>query len=178
MKSNYQNTVFIGVGSNKGDRINNFQLALNFIEETIFCNIESISSLYESSPYGNTEQENFLNAVIKCSTKLNPQELLSSLKKIESKIGRIKNDKWGPREIDLDILFYNDLIFSNEIITLPHKGIIYRDFVLVPLIEIEPEIIHPVYSKKLSEFIPELKTRYIIKKRTELLFTKEKQIGI
>lgn len=70
-----------------------------------------------------------------------------ALKEIENKIGRIQREKWGPREIDLDILLYNDLIISDEIITLPHKGLIYRDFVLVPLIEIEQEIIHPVFNK-------------------------------
>ena len=95
------------------------------------------------------------------------------MKEIENKIGRIHREKWGPREIDIDILFYNNLIFSNEIITLPHKGIIYRDFVMIPLIEVEPEITHPVLNKKVSEIISGLTSINILSKRTEKLFTKE-----
>ena len=90
----------------------------------------------------------------------------------------MQREKWGPRKIDLDILFFNDLIFSDEIITLPHKGIIYRDFVMIPLIEVEPELIHPVFNKKVSEFISGLKSTNILSKRTEQLFMEEKNLGI
>ena len=116
--------------------------------------------------------------MIKITTTLNPQELFIELKQIEKKLGRIVREKWGPREIDLDILFFNDLIFSDEIITLPHKGIIYRDFVLVPLIEIEPELIHPVFNKKIVDFVLDLKTKNIINKLSEPLFTEENYLGI
>jgi 2-amino-4-hydroxy-6-hydroxymethyldihydropteridine diphosphokinase len=159
-----KNTTYIGLGANKGDRKKNIQSALEIISSLEGNKIESISSLYESTPYGKEDQDNFLNAVIKLSTSFDFQFLLKKLKEIEVSIGRIFREKWGPREIDLDILFYNNLIFSNEIITLPHEGVIYRDFVLVPLCEIEPELIHPVYNKKVCEFIGELKVKSIIQK--------------
>jgi 2-amino-4-hydroxy-6-hydroxymethyldihydropteridine diphosphokinase len=159
-----KNTVYIGLGSNKGDRKKNIQTALEKISSIEGNKIESVSSLYESLPFGKEDQENFLNAVIKLSTSFDHADLLKILKEIEVSLGRIFREKWGTREIDLDILFYNNLIFSNEIITLPHKGIIYRDFVLVPLCEIEPELIHPVYNKKVCEFISELKVKSILQK--------------
>jgi len=158
------NIGFIGLGSNKGDRLNNIKSAIIKISKLENCYIEKISSLYETLPFGNINQDNFLNAVIKISTKFDHLFLLAQLKDIENKLGRIKREKWGPREIDIDILFFNDLIFSNEIITLPHEGVIYRDFVLVPLCEIEPDLVHPVFNKKVCDFINDLKIKNIIKK--------------
>ena len=173
MSDDKQNIAYLGIGSNEGDRLRNIKQAIEFISEIDGCDVEAVSSLYETSPFGNLEQQIFFNAAIKISTVLNPIALLLKLKDIENKIGRIKREKWGSREIDIDILFYNDLIFSDEIITLPHEGIIYRDFVMIPLIEIEPEINHPVFNKKVSEFIPDLKSTNILSKRSEQLFMKE-----
>lgn len=173
MKDVYLNIAYIGIGSNEGNKRTNIKSAIDLINEIADCNIEKISSVYETLPFGDIEQNNFFNAVIKISTKLNPQELFIELKKIEQRLGRIIREKWGPREIDLDVLLFNDLIFSDEIITLPHKGIIYRDFVLVPLIEIEPELIHPVFNKKIVDFVLDLKTKNIINKLSEPLFTEE-----
>lgn len=159
-----KNTAYIGLGSNEGDRKKNIQSALKEISLLEGNKIESVSSLYESLPFGKEDQDNFFNAVIKLSTSFDYRDLLKKLKEIEVRMGRVFREKWGPREIDLDILFYNNLIFSNEIITLPHEGVIYRDFVLVPLCEIEPELIHPVYNKKVCEFISKLKVKSIIQK--------------
>ena len=172
------NIAFLGIGSNEGDRLKNIKQSIELISELDGRDIEAVSSLYETSPFGNLNQRNYLNAVIKISTSLIPHELFIKSKEIEKKIGRIHREKWGSREIDLDILFYNDLILSDEIITLPHKGIIYRDFVMIPLIEIEPELIHPVFNKKVSEFIPGLKSTNILSKRAEQLFTEEKYLDI
>jgi len=178
LSSNELNIVFIGIGSNEGNKTGYIKSAITLINGSIDCEIEKVSSLYETLPFGDIEQNNYLNAVIKISTKLNPQELFFELKKIEQVLGRIVREKWGPREIDLDILFYNDLIISDDFITLPHKGIIYRDFVLVPLIEIEPELIHPVFKKKIVDFVLDLKTKNIINKLSEPLFTEENYLGI
>jgi 2-amino-4-hydroxy-6-hydroxymethyldihydropteridine diphosphokinase len=172
------NIAFLGIGSNEGDRLKNIRQSIELISELDGCEIEAVSSLYETSPFGIIDQQNFFNAVIKISTELNPQELFIKLKEIEKKLGRIHREKWGSREIDLDILFYNNLILSDEIITLPHKGIIYRDFVMIPLIEIEPDIIHPVFNRKVSNFIEDLKSTNILNKRSEKLFTEEKYLGI
>jgi len=178
LKKKKLNTVFIGIGSNEGSRTANIKSAIDLINALIDCKIEKVSSFYETIPFGAIEQNNFINAVIKISTILNPIELFREVKNIEKKLDRIDREKWGPREIDLDILFFNDLIFSDEIITLPHKGIIYRDFVLIPLIEIEPDLIHPVFNKKISEFVLELKTKTIINKLSEPLFMEENYLGI
>ncbi len=177
MNTDKLNIAYLGIGSNEGDRLDNIRQAIKYISELNNCIIEETSSIYETLPFGIIEQNNFLNAVIKILTELSPIELFENLKKIEERLGRIKREKWGPREIDLDILFYNDLIISDEIITLPHKGIIYRDFVMIPLIEIDPEIIHPIYKKRLSEFLFGLKSKNILSKKAEQLFTEEKNIG-
>ncbi|MEO8233078.1 MAG: 2-amino-4-hydroxy-6-hydroxymethyldihydropteridine diphosphokinase [Ignavibacteriota bacterium] len=178
MNDNNLNIAFIGIGSNVGNKIKNIKSAIGLINKLSQTSVKKISSIYESLPFGDIEQNIFFNAVIKIFTTLNPKELFAELKNIEQKLGRIKREKWGPREIDIDILLFNDLIISTEIITLPHKGIIYRDFVLFPLIEIEPRLIHPVFNKKIFEFVTELKTKNIINKLSEPLFTEEKYLGI
>lgn len=168
------NIVFIGLGSNIGDRIGYLDSAINEIRKITDCTIEAISSLYESLPFGKIDQNNFINAVIKISTSIDHLTLLMQLKEIEIKLGRIKRERWGPREIDIDILFFNNLIFSNEIITLPHKEVIYRDFVLVPLCEIQADLIHPVFKKSICDFIIDLKVKNIINKFSNSLLTEKK----
>lgn len=96
-------------------------------------------------------QEEFFNAVIKIKTLFEPKDLFHLLKSVERQVGRKIAAKWGPREIDLDILFFNDLVFSDEEITIPHKDLLNRDFVLIPLNEIAPDLIHPALNKKISE---------------------------
>lgn len=125
--------------------------AIEIVDTDAECEVVAVSSVYETKPFGYKNQDNFLNAVIKIKTKYSLFDLFEFLKQTESKLGRQNEIEWGPREIDLDILFYNDLIYSDENITIPHKGIIDRDFVLVPLSEIEPELIHPIASKRISE---------------------------
>jgi 2-amino-4-hydroxy-6-hydroxymethyldihydropteridine diphosphokinase len=145
------NIAYIGIGSNKGNRTDNLISAIEIIDTDVECEVVAISSVYETKPFGYKNQDNFLNAVIKIKTKYFLFELFEFLKRTESKLGRQTEIKWGPREIDLDILFYNDLIYSDENITIPHKGIIDRDFVLIPLSEIEPGLIHPAVYKKIGE---------------------------
>jgi len=171
------NTVYIGLGSNVGDRLQNLRRALSCIKLLHNTTIKSVSSIYETLPFGKTEQSDFYNAVIKIETGYSPNELLKELKRIEKQIGRIERERWGPREIDLDILLFNELIFSDEIITLPHKGIIYRDFVLFPLIEIEPELINPVYNRRYKDFVDELENKYILKKLSDKLITENINLG-
>lgn len=175
--SGKNNTVFIGLGSNVGNRLENLQRSISCINLLSNTIVKSVSSVYETLPFGNKDQSDFYNAVIKIETEYSPGELLNELKKIEKKIGRIKRERWGPREIDLDILLFNDLIFSDEIITLPHKGIINRDFVLFPLVEIEPEIIDPVYNRRYKDFIDELESKHILKILYDKLITENINLG-
>ena len=140
------------------------------------CSVIKISSIYETKPFGNIEQDNFLNAVLNIETMYTPTELFIFLKQFEKKLGRNGSIRWGPREIDLDILFYNDLIYSDENITIPHKGITDRDFVLVPLTEIEPELIHPLIGIPISEInTGELKTNIINKLPIDLPYKWKKK---
>ncbi|MDT3696376.1 MAG: 2-amino-4-hydroxy-6-hydroxymethyldihydropteridine diphosphokinase [Ignavibacterium sp.] len=171
------NIAFIGLGSNIGNRLENLQRSVSCIRLLDNTKVKSVSSVYETLPFGKIKQSDFYNAVIKIETEYKPKELLKELKKIEKKIGRVKRQRWGPREIDLDILIFNDLILSDEIITLPHKGIIYRDFVLVPLVEIEPGLINPVYNKRYKDFIDELENKYITKKLSDKLIMENINLG-
>ena len=107
--------------------------------------------MYETKPFGNVKQNNFLNAVISVETDYNLKEFFYTLKNVERKLGRSISEKWGPREIDLDLLFYNGEIYSDSEITVPHIGIAERDFVIVPLCDIAPDFVHPETQNKISE---------------------------
>lgn len=154
-----KNNAYIGVGSNVGVQINNIDYSIELIDSNPDCNVEEVSSIYESSPYGDVVQSEFFNAVFKIKTKLDVNELFRFLKSIEKKVGRKSRVKWGPREIDLDILLFNDMIYSDDEITIPHKDLLNRDFVLVPLCEIAPDLLHPVINKKICE-ISNFRTEY------------------
>ncbi len=158
------NIAYIGIGSNVGVQINYIDLAIELIDENAYCEVDKVSSLYESKPYGNLKQENYFNAVCKIHTYYEPLDLFYFLKETEKKIGRTKTKKWGPREIDLDILFYNNIIYSDNDITIPHKDVINRDFVLVPLCELEPNLLHPVFKIKICEINILQDRRFILRK--------------
>jgi len=135
------NAVFIGIGANIGPVRENFAKALKSIEKR--ARVVSVSSLYESNPVGPQDQPKFTNAVIKVETELAPFELLDRLKEIEREIGRKKTKRWGPRVIDLDIIFYGDLVINTDSLVIPHPRAHERRFVLEPLLEIEPTAWHP-----------------------------------
>ena len=118
-------------------------------------NITNESSIYETAAWGNTKQAAFLNQVIVIRTKLSPDDLMKKLLEIEQKLGRVRTEKYGPRTIDLDILFYDALIYHSAIVTLPHPAIQDRKFVLIPLAELSPRKIHPVYKKTIRILLKE-----------------------
>ena len=159
--------VFIGLGSNVGNRLLNIEKAIDLINENSNCKVVKTSSIFESVAFGVKEQNNFLNSVVCIETDFDPANLLKLLKNIENKIGRTKTEKWGPREIDLDILLFDNLILSENNLTIPHKGIQERDFVMVPLTEIEPEIVHPVLKDKIKNIILKAHKNIIGKISTE-----------
>jgi 2-amino-4-hydroxy-6-hydroxymethyldihydropteridine diphosphokinase len=128
--------VFIGLGSNLGDRMNYLHQALFKITSMQHVNVKQWSSVYETEPVGKKEQPAFLNMVIELESSLAPRDLLNSLKEIEKILGRIHRERWGPREIDLDILYYGSEVYNDIDIHLPHPEIANRRFVLVPLKEI------------------------------------------
>ena len=146
------NNVYLGLGSNIGDRIKNIQNASKAIKNDSKCEIIDVSSIYETIPYGFNDQTNFMNAVVKISTKYSARELFNTVKKLEKKLGR-KNygsKRWGPRKIDIDILLYDDLILETDDLVIPHIELENRDFVLTPLLEISNNIVNPKTQKKLN----------------------------
>lgn len=154
--------VFIGIGSNLGDKEQNVRKAISFINEK--CKILKMSSLYETEPVGYKEQEWFLNCAIKAETKLEPDELLDFLQSIEKRLGRAKTIKNGPRTIDLDILFYADKKINKPELVIPHPRLHERLFVLAPLKEICPDFIHPISKKSIDELYTFANNPEIVKK--------------
>jgi len=143
---------YIGIGSNLGDRKENCLRAVRLLRENDI-NVLKESSLYETEPWGVKDQPRFINMVVMVETTKPPMELLKTLKSIESKMGRRPSKRWGPREIDLDILLYDDMIVDEEELKIPHPLLEKRDFVLVPLAEIAPNLIHPISRKTISELL-------------------------
>ncbi len=159
------NKVFLGLGSNKGDRKEYILKAVEAISKNKKCRVIKLSSIYETTPYGMTDQQNFYNAAAEIETELEIEELYKFIKLVEAETGREESTvRWGPREIDVDILFYNNLIYSSDKLTIPHKEILQRDFVIIPLKEIAAEFVHPVLNKKLGDIDTGAIAKHIIRK--------------
>ena len=153
---------FIGIGSNLGDRINNCKKALSEIRG--FAEIVRVSSVYETEPVGNEDQPDFINCAAEIETALPPLELLNRLRSIEHKLERFRGERWGPRTIDLDIIFYDDLIIDTEELKIPHVSAHTRRFVLGPLCEIDPWLVHPGFGVRVYELLNNLEdTKQVVK---------------
>ena len=140
--------VFLGIGSNLGDREENLAQARGSIEA--FARIEAVSPVYETDAWGFEDQPAFLNQVIHIKTSLSSQALLKRIKRIEKDLGRKKSFRWGPRLIDIDILFFSNHVIESASLTIPHKELHKRTFVLVPLADIAPDFVHPVFNQTVS----------------------------
>lgn len=147
---------YIGIGSNIGDRLSNIYKAVSLIEDSPDVRVTNKSSLYETVPVGYLDQPDFLNAVIEIKTSLKPLELLQTTKRIENKMRRKRERRWGPRTIDLDILLYDEVEMNEPHLHLPHPEITNRAFVLVPLSEIAGGLTHPI-GKTINELLADLK---------------------
>lgn len=152
--------VFLALGSNLGDKSKNINEALERLRDE-GIKILKVSSIIETEPYGYKDQDNFLNAVCLVETDLSPHELLDILLKIEKEMGRVRTIRWGPRIIDLDIIFYDDLIISDDRLIIPHPDAHNRIFVMGPLSEIAPDFVHPILNKTVKEIYLELTKGYV-----------------
>ena len=145
--------VVLGLGSNIGIRQTQLRKALKEISLIKGINILAVSSFYETEPWGLTHQRNFLNCAAVCLCKLEPEVLLSALRAIERKLGRRSRSKWAPREIDIDILLFGSKVLKTGGIEIPHPRLTERNFVLVPMNELVPQMFHPVLKKRISELL-------------------------
>ncbi len=145
-------TIYLGIGSNLGNREENCERAIGLLEEN-GIKITRRSSMTETEPWGIENQPGFINMAVEAETGLSPEELLKLLKNIESAIGRKESERWGPRLIDIDILFYDAAVLKTQELEIPHPGIAERDFVLKPLAEITPDKIHPVLNKSIKDLL-------------------------
>lgn len=141
---------YIAFGSNVGNRLDYITQAIDLLKR--LGKIRKISTVYTSKPWGRTDQPEFLNGVLEFETELDPIGLLNILKEIEQACGRKPRERWGAREVDLDILLYENHILMLSFLRVPHLHLLERDFFLFPLLELNPELEHPLFGKKLKEY--------------------------
>ena len=146
-----EHTVYLALGSNVGNRAANLKAAIAALSPQM--ELKAKSKIYETPPWGYTNQEKFLNQVVKVQTYLEPEPLLKHLKRLEVALGRVPTFQNGPRLIDIDILFYDDLVFESPLLKIPHPHLHERGFVLVPLMDIAPDLLHPVRQQSIRELI-------------------------
>jgi 2-amino-4-hydroxy-6-hydroxymethyldihydropteridine diphosphokinase len=141
--------VYLSLGSNLGDREAHLRDALHGLEDEL--TIRQASSLFRTDPVGVTEQPEFVNLVVEADTDLEPLQLLQQVKRVEQAVGRRPTFRWGPRVVDIDILLYDDLVLETPELTIPHREMTRRAFVLLPLAQIAPQLVHPVEHRTISE---------------------------
>ena len=148
--------VYLALGTNLGDRLANLHAAIAALPPGVTRLAES--PVYETPPWGFTDQPAFLNMALKGETRLAPLALLAFLKKLETRLGRTPSLRYGPRKIDIDILFYDDLVLDAPELTIPHPNLHERSFVLIPLADLAPKLVHPVLGKSVRELLAAVDT--------------------
>lgn len=155
--------VYIAFGSNLGEKDKYISDAIQEMRENRYFRNIVVSDFFYSSPYGGVEQDDFVNGVMEAETMLEPYELLDYLHELEAKANRIRKQHWGPRTLDLDIIFYDDLVLDEKDLQIPHKDMVNRDFVLVPLAQLAGYKRHPLLKITVDDLVKSLKEYYISK---------------
>lgn len=151
-----RNHVYVGLGSNIGDRRRTIERAIRMLDVLPGTRIEKVAPLYETSPIGGPRQRPFLNTVVQLATPLSPARLWGALRNVEKKLGRVRRVKWGPRTIDADILLYGRRVIRSSSLTIPHPRYHERRFVLMPLNQIAPHVVHPLLRCQNSSLLRRL----------------------
>jgi 2-amino-4-hydroxy-6-hydroxymethyldihydropteridine diphosphokinase len=159
----YMNKVFLLIGGNMGDRLQNLRQAIVFLQDTCGPVVQQ-SAVYETAAWGKTDQAAFLNQAVLLTTTLPAQDLIATILMVEEKMGRLRMEKFGPRIIDIDILFYNDAVIDEPNLTVPHPQLQNRRFALEPLNEIAGTFVHPVLHKTVEQLLLECKDELEVKK--------------
>ena len=146
-----EHTAYLALGSNMGNRLSNLKNAISNLPPQM--DVKKKSTVYETPPWGYADQPPFLNQVVMVETYMEPENLLSHLKRLETVMGREPTFENGPRVIDVDILFYDDMVMNTPPLVIPHPRLHHRGFVLVPLNDIAPELVHPVLGKTIGELL-------------------------
>jgi 2-amino-4-hydroxy-6-hydroxymethyldihydropteridine diphosphokinase len=149
--------VYLALGTNLGDRMENLRRAIAALSPSV--KVTALSSVYETPPWGYADQPAFLNMALAAETDLEPLALITFLKKLETELGRETTFRNGPRLIDMDILFYDDLVFNQDDLVIPHPRLHERAFVLVPLNDIAPDLMHPVLKRTIRDLLKEVDTK-------------------
>ncbi|MFH0777018.1 MAG: 2-amino-4-hydroxy-6-hydroxymethyldihydropteridine diphosphokinase [Candidatus Eisenbacteria bacterium] len=157
--------VFVGIGSNLGEKERNIRRAVDELSAMPFTKLITVSSLYDSEPVGDVEQPGFVNAVALIESDLPPARLLWNLMLIEKRMGRVRTVRWGPRPIDLDILLYGKSLIEEHGLSIPHPEMEKRAFVLIPLLEIEPDLVHPRTKEPMKKLLRKLKPHCSVKRK-------------
>ncbi len=149
-------TAYIGIGSNLGDKLNNCLKAIKLIDRIPGCRVKAKADFFHTEPVGVEDQDWYVNSVISLLTEISAHQLLKCLLDIEECLGRERKRKWDPRTIDLDILFFAQDVINEENLTVPHPFLQERRFVLVPMVQLAPDLIHPVLGKSMAELLDAL----------------------
>ena len=153
MSDNQIHLVYIALGSNLGNRSEHLHQASDALAPSVHV-LES-SPIYETPPWGVIEQPPYLNQVLKAETSLDAESLLAYLKGLEAELGRVVGVRYGPRVIDLDLLFYDDLVLETPLLAIPHPRMRGRGFVMVPMADLAPDLVHPVFKKSIADLLAE-----------------------
>ena len=148
-------TAYLGIGSNMGDKEKNLITAIDLLEADELCRVTKVSRFIITAPVGGVKQDDFLNGALELKTLKTPEELLQSIGDIETKLKRERVIHWGPRTIDIDILYYDNQVINTKSLTIPHPEIKNREFILLPMSEIAPNLCHPIYGKTVYQLYQE-----------------------
>jgi len=161
--------VFLGIGSNVGDRLGFLEKAVRQLRTIPGTKVVKVSSVYETEPVGVKDQSYFLNAAVAAQTSISAEEFYAHIKLIEKELGRVQSVRWGPREIDIDILLFGDHVIDTSSLVVPHSEMLNRKFVLQPLAEIAPTTAHPLAHRTIEVLLTECSDPNVVRKFPEMI---------